>query len=317
MIPGQGSQGLDEVVVSVDLSCHETTTIPKSSIADMAKSGNPVSVTANPKIEQNRDTTFSKISQIFLAQPNYIDATRSWVEQLPITLGEEENNYLGIDSAENPTASPGSIVQNRANVVTASSNNVQRENNVINSAENNSSGNNGNKINVTEILSLADAEPYQQEEINLVTTEAVEIESHRLTLKNDIIRAFKNIEMNQKLKFKIYDHTGKLEDGMGVGVDRDIYASVWLELMDSLFEGASERVPYVRHDLYFEEWEALGNLLLDGFTSCAYFPIQLSKAFVMFCLFGEAPDSSILQSFLQYLSSTEKEVVETALSCSR
>ena len=107
MIPGQGSQGLDEVVVSVDLSCHETTTIPKSSIADMAKSGNPVSVTANPKIEQNRDTTFSKISQIFLAQPNYIDATRSWVEQLPITLGEEENNYLGIDSAENPTASPG------------------------------------------------------------------------------------------------------------------------------------------------------------------------------------------------------------------
>ena len=90
--------------------------------------------------------------------------------------------------------------------------------------------------------------------INLVTIEAVEIEIHRLTLKNDIIKAFKNIEMNQKVKFKIYDHTGKLEDGMGVGVDRDISASVvWLELMDSLFVGASERVPYVRHDLYFEK----------------------------------------------------------------
>ena len=87
--------------------------------------------------------------------------------------------------------------------------------------------------------------------------------------------------------------------------------------MDSLFVGASERVPYVRHNLYFEEWEALGNLKLHGFTSCAYFPTQRSKAFVMFCLFGEAADNSILQSFLQYLSSTEKEVVETALSCSR
>ena len=43
MFPGQYSQGLDEVVVSEDLSCHETTAIPKSSIADMAKSGNPVS----------------------------------------------------------------------------------------------------------------------------------------------------------------------------------------------------------------------------------------------------------------------------------
>ena len=141
MIPGQGSQGLDEVVVSVDLSCHETTkTIPKSSIADMAKYGNPISVTANSTIEQNWDTTFSKISQNFLAQSNYIDATHSWVEQLPITLGEEENNYLHIDTAETPTASPSNIVQNRDDAVTASSNNVQRENGVINSAENNSSG---------------------------------------------------------------------------------------------------------------------------------------------------------------------------------
>ena len=77
-----------------------------------------------------------------------------------------------------------------------------------------------------EIVSLIDAEPYQQE-INLVTTEATEIEIHRLTLKNDIIKTFKNIEINHKVKFTTYDHTGKLEDGVGVSVDRtDIYASV-------------------------------------------------------------------------------------------
>ena len=86
---------------------------------------------------------------------------------------------------------------------------------------------------------MADTELYRQDEINLVKTEAVEIEIYRLTLKNDIIKAFKNIEMNQKIKFKIYDPTGKLEDVMGVGVDREIYASFWLELMDLLFVGAS------------------------------------------------------------------------------
>ena len=164
-------------------------------------------------------------------------------------------------------------MQNRDDIVTTSSNNVQFENDVSPSAENNTSGNNGNENNVAEIIILVDTEPYQQEEINLVTTEAIEIEIHRLILKNDIIKAFKNIEMNQKVKFKIYDHTEKIEDGIGVGVDRDIYASVWLEIMDSLFVGASERRIYVRHDLYFEEWEALGNLLLHGFASCAYFPI--------------------------------------------
>ena len=33
---------------------------------------------------------FSKISQNFLAQPKYIDATHSWVEDLLITLGEKK-----------------------------------------------------------------------------------------------------------------------------------------------------------------------------------------------------------------------------------
>ena len=122
--------------------------------------------------------------------------------------------------------------------------------------------------------------------------------------------------MNQKVKLKMYDHTGKLEDAMRVGVNRNMYASVWFELIDSLFVGASIRVPYVRHDIYFEVRKTLGNLLLHGFTSCAYFPIQLSKKFVMYCQFEGTPDNSILQSFFQYLSATEKEVVETSLSCS-
>ena len=105
--------------------------------------------------------------------------------------------------------------------------------------------------------------------------------------------------------------------------DRNIYARGWLELMDLLFVRASERVHYLRNNLYFEEWQALGNLLLHRFTSCAYFPIQLSKSFAMFCLFRKAPDNSILQSFLHcscilaflHLSATENEVGETALSC--
>ena len=46
--------------------------------------------------------------------------------------------------------------------------------------------------------------------------------------------------MNQKVNIKMYDHSGKLEDGIGVGFETDIYASVWLELIDSLFVRASK-----------------------------------------------------------------------------
>lgn len=104
----------------------------------------------------------------------------------------------------------------------------------------------------------------------------------------------------------MYDHTGKLEDAMRVGVNRNMYASVWFELIDSLFVGASIRVPYVRHDIYFEVRKTLGNLLLHGFTSCVYFPIQLLNVVAMFCLFVEALDNSILQVFLHYLLAREK-----------
>ena len=164
-------------------------------------------------------------------------------------------------------------------------------------------------------ISLADTEPHQDnlEDLDPLKNEEIEVEIHRTNLKNDVINAFKSVKINQKVKFKIYDPTGKLEEGIGIGIDRDVYSIVWLELMDSIFVGSNERVPYVRHDLYFEKWEALGNLLLHGFTSCSYFPIQLSRAFVMFCLFGDAPNDSLMQSFLQYLSETEKEVAQTAL----
>ena len=73
---------------------------------------------------------------------------------------------------------------------------------------------------------------------------------------------------------------------------------MWLQLMDSLFIASNERVSYIRHDLYFEEWESLGNLLLNGITSCFYFPIQLSRAFVRFCLFGDIPNDSFMHLFL-------------------
>ena len=45
LIQSQGSQGLGDFVVSVDMSCHETTAVPNSSTVDIAKSGNPVSIT--------------------------------------------------------------------------------------------------------------------------------------------------------------------------------------------------------------------------------------------------------------------------------
>ena len=88
-------------------------------------------------------------------------------------------------------------------------------------------------------ISLADTEPYQDNVENLepLKNDVTVVETNKTNLKNDVISAFKSVKINQKVKFKTYDPTGKLEERICTGVDRDVCSSVWLELMDTLFAG--------------------------------------------------------------------------------
>ena len=67
------------------------------------------------------------------------------------------------------------------------------------------------------------------------------------------------------IEYVFIDARGKEEVGRGDGVARDIYSSFWIDVSNSLFIGEKERVPFVRHDLYKREWEAIGKILAKGF----------------------------------------------------
>ena len=136
---------------------------------------------------------------------------------------------------------------------------------------------------------------------------------HRLKLKEDIIKKFKRVDVNDKIVFEVIHQAGQPEEAVGVGVERYIYSVAWQEMLDSLCLGTQARVPFARHDFYFEEWEALGNVLSHGFSSCRYFPILLSEAFIKHRLFGEAPNDVLINSFLKYLYFSQSEVLESAL----
>ena len=74
--------------------------------------------------------------------------------------------------------------------------------------------------------------------------------------------------------------------------------------------GERERVPFVRHDYFVEEWEAVGRILVKGYMSISYFPTFLSKTFLCYCLFGnQVPDAIFLDSFTKYLSLVEEELI--------
>ena len=103
--------------------------------------------------------------------------------------------------------------------------------------------------------------------------------------------------MNCNIDFKVINEKGEFEKGVGVGVIKfcEVYTLFWSEFSISMIIGERERVPFVRHDHFVEEWEAVGRILVKGFVSVSYFPTFLSKACLCYCFFGnQVPDSMLV-----------------------
>ena len=139
---------------------------------------------------------------------------------------------------------------------------------------------------------------------------------HRSNLRQEMISLFSGSSASDsaKIQFEVYDVRGNLEDGVGAGVNRDVFSAFWKEVSDSLLIGEMQRVPYVRHDLFKPEWEAIGKILLKGYADSKYFPLILSSAFVMYTVFGDVPDDVLLTSFMLYVAPDECAILKEAMS---
>ena len=110
------------------------------------------------------------------------------------------------------------------------------------------------------------------------------------------------------------DIRGGKEEGTGNGVARDIYSSFWIDATDSYFIGEKERVPFVRYDLFKNEWKAISDILMKGYYDVGYFSVMISKAFLVYSIYGEV-DEEIVDSFLNYIcEEDERETVQSVLA---
>ena len=110
---------------------------------------------------------------------------------------------------------------------------------------------------------------------------------------------------------------GKEEDGLdNNGVFLHALSAFWNSFYDSCTNGEDERVPVIRHDFQVAEWEAIARIIVKGYQQVGLFPIKLSKAFTTVCLFSEeaVKEDLLLKSFLAYLSSDERELVNLSLN---
>ena len=135
----------------------------------------------------------------------------------------------------------------------------------------------------------------------------------------DLVNYFQDKEITtHSIVFEMIDDRGLPEKGDGVGVTRDVFSLFWKAFGDSMTIGERERVPYVWHNHFVSEWQAIGRILVKGYKMVSYFPLFLSRAFLAYCLFGEAvPDLVVVESFKKYLSVDEEKLVENCLSPDR
>ena len=136
---------------------------------------------------------------------------------------------------------------------------------------------------------------------------------HRRDLYLDLVEAFKTVSLSDTIRFIIINARGEKEPGVGAGDERDIYSSAWKEILDGLCIGEREGVPFVRHDLYLNEWNSIAKILVKGFMDIKYFPLRLSKPFIIYVLYGEVNSDCFIKSFLNYVITMELEIVEAAL----
>ena len=112
--------------------------------------------------------------------------------------------------------------------------------------------------------------------------------------------------------FHAIDIRGVKGERTGNDVARDICSSFWIDATDSYFISEKEKVPFVRHDLFKNEWKAISDTLMKSYYDVGCFPVMISKAFLVYSIYGEV-NEILVDSFLNYICEDERETVENVL----
>ena len=142
----------------------------------------------------------------------------------------------------------------------------------------------------------------------------------RVSVLKDMIQAFMEPDvLFSSIEIIMINEFGKEELGLdNGGVFRDTLSAFWDAFYNSCTTGEDQRVPTLRHDFRYTEWEAIARIFVVGFKELKYLPFKMCKSFIVVCLFGEesVSDEMLLESFKAYISQDERELVTKAVNAS-
>ena len=103
------------------------------------------------------------------------------------------------------------------------------------------------------------------------------------------------------------------EEFAGDGVTCDVFSCFWNEFFSKYCEECGQCVPLMTVQLNKEDYKAIGKIITHMFLSSQTFQVRLSEALVHYCLLGVVSDDCLLSSFLNLLSTNDRNALLTSL----
>ena len=92
--------------------------------------------------------------------------------------------------------------------------------------------------------------------------------------------------LQYEVDFTIIEHTGVEEEGQESGVLIGVLRTFWHECFSTLTVGALGKVPSVRHGYQKGEWQAIGRIIVYGYSFAKYFPLSCPQLLLQVCFLG-------------------------------
>lgn len=139
---------------------------------------------------------------------------------------------------------------------------------------------------------------------------------HRGHIFDELLEAVKTREINfksVKIELILPNGTPESAEDMG-GVFRDALSEFWDTFYETCTEGTGYKIPFIRHDFGEREWKGISKILVEGYQRERYFPLKLAPSFILRCLEKEINKDELMLEFLDYISETDRDVINTALN---
>ncbi|XP_029967711.1 uncharacterized protein LOC115403064 [Salarias fasciatus] len=120
--------------------------------------------------------------------------------------------------------------------------------------------------------------------------------------------------LDDNLEFRRVLQNGELETGIGSGLLMDCLTDFWNNFYASTTSGTTYKIPNLHHASQEEEWKAVARIVAFGWRRFKYLPIQLAPAFLYEALSVPSSTCSLMETFFNYISPTEKDALSEALN---